>query len=103
MPKARKSVKPSRLKSKKQSRGTPSAGPGTSMPSSFKAMRTAAPSRETDFYAWLLAQADELRVHKPDAIDWEDWPRNSKKWPPEPGMPSPAIWSSYLSIAEIVI
>jgi uncharacterized protein DUF29 len=71
MPKARKSVKPSRLKSKKQSRGTPSAGPGTSMPSSFKAMRTAAPSRETDFYAWLLAQADELRVHKPDAIDWE--------------------------------
>jgi hypothetical protein len=72
MSKAGKSAKSSRLKSKRQSRGTPCGEPGTSMPSSFKAMRTAAPSRETDFYAWLLAQANVLRVHKPEVIDWEE-------------------------------
>jgi hypothetical protein len=72
MQKATKSAKPSRVKTKGQSRGTPSQGAGSSVPSSFKAVRTAASSRETDFYAWLLAQANELRAHKPDAIDWEE-------------------------------
>jgi uncharacterized protein DUF29 len=71
MPKATKTEKPSRLKTKRQSRGAPGAGAGTSAPVSFKAVRTAAPNRETDFYAWLLAQANELRVHQPDAVDWE--------------------------------
>lgn len=29
-------------------------------------------SRETDFYAWLLNQADELRSRQPDFIDWDE-------------------------------
>jgi len=29
-------------------------------------------SRETDLYAWLLDQANELRSHKPDFIDWSE-------------------------------
>lgn len=72
MPKARKSAKPARVGTEKQSRGASGAGPGTPAPVSFKAVRTAAPSREGDFYAWLLAQAKELRVHQPAAIDWEE-------------------------------
>jgi hypothetical protein len=31
-----------------------------------------APSRETDLYAWLLHQANELRSRKPDFIDWSE-------------------------------
>jgi len=30
------------------------------------------PSRERDFYAWLLHQANELRSRKPDFLDWVD-------------------------------
>ncbi len=33
---------------------------------------TLVPSRETDLYAWLLHQANELRSRKPDFIDWDD-------------------------------
>jgi hypothetical protein len=29
-------------------------------------------SRETDLYAWLLEQANELRSRKPDFIDWSE-------------------------------
>ena len=28
------------------------------------------PTRETDLYAWLLYQANQLRFHKPNSIDW---------------------------------
>lgn len=30
------------------------------------------PNRETDLYAWLLDQANELRSRKPDFIDWSE-------------------------------
>jgi hypothetical protein len=30
------------------------------------------PSRETDLYAWLLDQANELRSRRPDFIDWSE-------------------------------
>jgi Domain of unknown function DUF29 len=72
MPKATKSAKPASMKTKGQSRGTSGTGAGTPGPVSFKAVRTTTARRHTDFYAWYLAQANELRVHKPDAIDWEE-------------------------------
>ena len=72
MPKATKSAKPAGMKTKGQSRGTSGTGAGTPGPVSFKAVRTTTARRHTDFYAWYLAQANELRVHKPDAIDWEE-------------------------------
>jgi Domain of unknown function DUF29 len=30
------------------------------------------PTRETDLYAWLLRQANELRSRKPEFIDWSE-------------------------------
>jgi Domain of unknown function DUF29 len=40
----------------------------------FKNLRAAQekPSRETDLYAWLSQQADELRSRQPDFIDWSE-------------------------------
>jgi len=28
------------------------------------------PNRAQDFYAWLLDQAQKLRVHQPELVDW---------------------------------
>src|SRR6266849_8589503 len=30
------------------------------------------PNREQDFYAWFLDQANVLRVHQPDFVDWAE-------------------------------
>src|SRR5271166_4655963 len=54
---------------------TASAGPaGAAAPvRSFMRVRTEQekPAREDDFGAWLLYQANELRIRKPEFIDWE--------------------------------
>lgn len=36
------------------------------------AVTVASPSREADFYAWVLYQANELRSRQPAFIDWGD-------------------------------
>jgi uncharacterized protein DUF29 len=60
----------------KSSGGTaavPATTKGTPAPA-LSAMQVAheKPSRETDLYAWLLDQANELRARQPDLIDWDE-------------------------------
>ncbi len=38
----------------------------------FTVVRTEKVSRDEDFYAWLLSQANDLRVRKPTFLDWAE-------------------------------
>ena len=44
--------------------------PENSPESGERAANTSQPHRERDFYAWLIDQADVLRVHRPAFLDW---------------------------------
>ena len=35
---------------------------------------------DSDFHGWLLDQAASLRRRDAPSLDWDNWPRNSKRW-----------------------